>query len=611
MASYPHPTYAAEDPGGILHEIDINEGDIMSPHRVDQGGIPLVCYACEKIPTFSDLSHLITHVSSKAHLLELYNLRIKSHGNDEYSARARRFHTWNETYNIDGLVRQRMEARDEKGVQPQRRGHTRGDEPSLRSTTRRGTRGNRGRRGNTNPRGRARRAPDPMDIKHEPEDSANFGDSYNDLRSPLIHPWQSNLNPLMPQEGDLDLMPQTNFDTWENEESLVKYESSEGESSYPSENLTEVTEANEADTGGISLKGIIYPGMGLFDAAKEEQRRKRNQRKPPAVLLQLEINSTMVTTQEDVYDCNLDYQRSRDVYDDASVDGSEAEDEDDVERKPKRRGAQAHAPHISKRAKRRTSSLDTRTTRATRAATQAAQRLTSINEFVQPAHSRSLNTGGRIARSAANRGSVSQTQLPLHNHGFPGESSIVDEPLIVDNDLGWEPPKTFAGDIPADTEEQVERTHPLVDEDGSELLLMPQSPIDGLTYFDSSSRLPGLVLRPGNPNVSFTSPNTGLKRSSLHFPGKENDNLVQKPPTPSSNPYLQSVNSTHNENYNPLYVQPQDGLEFRLYEAYDDTKPTGGFNSTNGHEGYSVVHLQSHHGIPYSSNQAGADGFSL
>ncbi|KAK6954121.1 hypothetical protein Daesc_004083 [Daldinia eschscholtzii] len=322
MASYPHASYVTEDPGGVLHDIEVDEEAIMS-HRVDQGGIPLVCYACEKIPTFSDLSHLITHVSSKAHLLELYNLRIKSYGNEACAAQARKFENWNQTYNIDQLVRQRMEARDEKGIQPQRRGHAQRDETSSRSTTRRGSRGSRGRRGNVNSRGRSRRVPDLSDIKQEPDDSLSFGDAFEDIQSPSIHSWQTNLNPVMPQDGDLDLLPQANFDDWGDDEELVKYESSEDESSYPSENLTETTDVNENDMGSLSLKGVIFPGMGLFDAAKEEQRRKRNQRKPPAVLLQLEVNSTMVTTQEDVYDCNLNYQRSRDVYDDPSIDGSE------------------------------------------------------------------------------------------------------------------------------------------------------------------------------------------------------------------------------------------------------------------------------------------------
>lgn len=48
------------------------------------------------------------------------------------------------------------------------------------------------------------------------------------------------------------------------------------------------------------LKGIRYPGMDLFDAAPEEQRKKRNQKKDSSVLRQLERNASMVKPTETV-----------------------------------------------------------------------------------------------------------------------------------------------------------------------------------------------------------------------------------------------------------------------------------------------------------------------
>lgn len=67
-------------------------------------------------------------------------------------------------------------------------------------------------------------------------------------------------------------------------------------------------------------KGMVLPGMGGFDAAPEDQRRTRNQRKPDQVMDGLEISSTLVTTVEMVYDMNLQPLRERDVYDDPSED---------------------------------------------------------------------------------------------------------------------------------------------------------------------------------------------------------------------------------------------------------------------------------------------------
>ena len=147
------PAYSKLAVGGQRDDsfADTGDGDgsILAPHRIDQGGIPLICYACEKIPRFSDLSHLLTHVSSKTHLLELYHLRLRSFGDEASAARAQKFDSWNTTYNIDQLVRQRMEARDEKGAQLQRRNQPLRDAPSGRSTPRRGSRGGRGGRRST------------------------------------------------------------------------------------------------------------------------------------------------------------------------------------------------------------------------------------------------------------------------------------------------------------------------------------------------------------------------------------------------------------------------------------------------------------------------------
>lgn len=62
--------------------------------------------------------------------------------------------------------------------------------------------------------------------------------------------------------------------------------------------------------------------MAGFDSATEKDRRMRNQKKDPAVLLKLEANSQLVTRTEEVLNTNLDYQRTRDVYDEPSIDGS-------------------------------------------------------------------------------------------------------------------------------------------------------------------------------------------------------------------------------------------------------------------------------------------------
>lgn len=128
----------------------------------------------------------------------------------------------------------------------------------------------------------------------------------------------------MPHDGDMDLMSQADFESVGDENISVKCMSSEGS---PSDMIPDNIEMHNVDSGVLTLKGTVYPGMGIFDAAEEEQRRKRNQRKPAAVLERLEINSTLVNTEENVFDIDLHHQRTRDVYDDPSSDEGEVSGE--------------------------------------------------------------------------------------------------------------------------------------------------------------------------------------------------------------------------------------------------------------------------------------------
>lgn len=70
------------------------------------------------------------------------------------------------------------------------------------------------------------------------------------------------------------------------------------------------------------LKGIRWPGMNLFDAANEEMKKMRNQRKDKSVIDQMEAFSTTISRDELVYNLDFDLTRTRDVYDSPSVESS-------------------------------------------------------------------------------------------------------------------------------------------------------------------------------------------------------------------------------------------------------------------------------------------------
>ncbi|KAI1384943.1 uncharacterized protein F4822DRAFT_446086 [Hypoxylon trugodes] len=619
MASYLEmdPTYMMGDHSGSLHDTPALGVPILPPHSGNQAGIPLICHCCEKkkkSQRFSDLSHLLTHVSSKAHLLELYNLRILSQSDQDSAERCQKFDEWNKKWGIDRLVLQRMEARGEKGLQSQQRNRTPRGAASGRPATRRSGRA-RGRGANTGSRGRARNIQETPDVKYESDEATSFAGGFGSLDGTPMQPmqqWTNDFDTMMSGGAQDGSMSQMGFADLEGDDNgSSRYEPSEGGSSYPSENVTESTEVNEIDGNTPTLKGVVLPGMGLFDAAEEEQRRKRNQRKHPAVLRRLAINSTLVNTQEDVYDSNFCYQRSRDVYDDPSAGETEGdEDDDDQDKRRKRRNTQARGT-ATRSARNSTSSHESRLIRATRATAQAAaQQLGFVGGANSPTHTRALDSGGRMAGSAMGHSSMSHEQLPLHNHGFQGGMDMYHDPMGVHSGIGWAYPQAFAGAYPADFDAQEQVLDPMLreDADGSEFLPMPQAPTSvsyGLTMYDSQDRLPGLALRPGNPNLSFASSAGSLERSSAsRFPGKENDSLPGKPVNASSNPYLQPT-STHGESYNPLYVQPQEGTGFRMYTSYDDEVKPGrsGFQPINGHGGFNALQVPSSHNNDYSSNQ--------
>lgn len=79
--------------------------------------------------------------------------------------------------------------------------------------------------------------------------------------------------------------------------------------------------------GSPKLKGTKWPGMALFDAAPEDLKRKRNQRKDGSVLKKLERNATLVQPTETVHSAGgtvLKHRHMDNLEDDSPVEGEEA-----------------------------------------------------------------------------------------------------------------------------------------------------------------------------------------------------------------------------------------------------------------------------------------------
>ncbi|KAI0102862.1 hypothetical protein GGR51DRAFT_562066 [Nemania sp. FL0031] len=548
-----------------------------TPPRADQ--IPLVCFICPKNSNFSDLSHLLTHISSKGHLHNMFQLNLIREVDADAEVAITEFDAWYKHNDIGTLLRARKTAREQRDNN-QRRNQTQsgfGDNAvGSRPSNRGGRPGRRGRgtnRTGTLHRGGGIDALNESDIVKFESDDEEVHNRHGYHSGPYV--WHSG-SPYPNNTNHYSHQPVTQFqDYLEDEEDSSRYEPSEQYSPYPTEDTPDTV---EDDTGALILKGVVYPGMSGFDSATERDRRMRNQKKDPAVLLKLEANSQLVTRVEEVLDTNLDYQRTRDVYDEPSIDGSGDEYDDTTvnETRTRRRTRAKSSYSLTKRrnnARARQQTEPTGRARATRSSNRRV-RDPSLSNLGQPAMSTR-----RITRSSTNR----QGQLPLHSHGVhPSVGSLHNGNDGLEDDEGF-------------------RTH-------------IHAPAPRPIRRQQHERLPGLALRPGNPNAAFASPTSNFKKSPSRYSGKENSHLLIKSPS-SFNPYLHpSGDSIEASNYNPLCPQPRDGFGYSLYLPYDEEpKPSTapGFNPINGNSAYDPAHMTGIEGNPYHRSQTGGDDFQL
>jgi hypothetical protein len=88
------------------------QAEIISPATPRQ--IPLECCVCPETPRFSDVSHLLTHISSKGHLHHEAQTKLKSHEDDDSCLTMQRYERWYTDYDIEALLVGRMKARQDK-----------------------------------------------------------------------------------------------------------------------------------------------------------------------------------------------------------------------------------------------------------------------------------------------------------------------------------------------------------------------------------------------------------------------------------------------------------------------------------------------------------------
>ncbi|KAL1958292.1 hypothetical protein VTO42DRAFT_4609 [Malbranchea cinnamomea] len=334
----------------------------------------LRCSICPKRPRFSDVSHLLTHISSKGHLSHYFKLQVRSHQEPEAVELLAAYDTWYNENNLAGLLSERMRAKEAKKA--------RGSNAGGGNRTVTGVTGGKNNKDNRAVSDKVRlsghdaaslparnafttstiikNAQYPSRIVVDPRLSqaypipGNHCQPYHGSPSSQalgtvngsLHQHKSYMQappgwPLatLPPQRPTQLGPRVNRklepssepeedpesplaqrshssvksanrrsiapslcprrpvtpDPFVDDDASFEYDDEEEE-----ENDDETTETRLGEESA-RLKGILWPGMDIFDAATEQMRRKRNQKKDGSILKQMEKTSESVEPTELVF----------------------------------------------------------------------------------------------------------------------------------------------------------------------------------------------------------------------------------------------------------------------------------------------------------------------
>ncbi|KAH8770320.1 hypothetical protein BGZ57DRAFT_985798 [Hyaloscypha finlandica] len=272
--------------------------------------IDLQCILCNKNPKFSDVSHLLTHVSSKSHLAARFKLQIQAQSDVDARNKLDHFDFWYQSNNIDALLASRMAAKEHKKTK-------------------------KGRNSNAS-----------SNIKKENSQPSNFESMretpfaetpVQGFRAPIprMHLWPTVANNSPLSEWDRSPMAHV-YETPTARRQIPNF--SRQETPAPAALDPKLTtpwkpepEDGEKGTGDKSgskltdsakLKGVIYPGMDLFDSATPEMKRMRNQKKDGTILEQMLATARDTEPAEISYHPNGDFRASRDIFGPLSTENS-------------------------------------------------------------------------------------------------------------------------------------------------------------------------------------------------------------------------------------------------------------------------------------------------
>ncbi|KAL4743579.1 hypothetical protein BDV11DRAFT_214164 [Aspergillus similis] len=270
----------------------------------------LLCNICPKHPKFSDVSHLLTHVASKAHLSHYFKLQVRSHQEPQAEALLDDYNQWYKANNLAKLLSDRMSSKDSR----RRKSQGKYAAPDTIGPTDR----DNGYQVSPLP-ACSNSLPDYIDPR--------LSDPFLNSGSSAVHPQASTPSTHKQAMGNAPerWKRDNEEDSGDERTSLTQAtpcwpsvlrsrddreaQSLNGPFIYDpfvdDKDSFVYSNANEMDkerADEISrLKGVLWPGMDIFDSATEQMKRKRNQKKDESVLKMMERTSMGVEPTELVF----------------------------------------------------------------------------------------------------------------------------------------------------------------------------------------------------------------------------------------------------------------------------------------------------------------------
>ncbi|KAF5865482.1 hypothetical protein ETB97_003740 [Aspergillus alliaceus] len=292
----------------------------------------LLCNICPRKPRFSDVSHLLTHVSSKAHLSHYFKLQVRSHQEPQAVILLDEYDRWYKANNLAKLLSDRLSSKDARRKKNQGKIAAQDKSCSIKS---------HGYRSPPAPACPLLDIPPPVyldprlvapysNIEHK-DSNQRSSVSANCITVAAA----SNHPPHVHAELDYPLHPtlsshtliETEAHQWKQEpvfdsddegasalQRMPTWTKTLGRTAEMASQLLDQhlvydpfvddteSEVDKERVDEIArLKGVFWPGMDIFDSATEQMRRKRNQKKDESTLRMMEKTSMGVAPTELVF----------------------------------------------------------------------------------------------------------------------------------------------------------------------------------------------------------------------------------------------------------------------------------------------------------------------